>query len=104
MKSIEYMHYVFGSGHPSDKCGDCKNLVRHVASRTWYKCKVYGETSSEASDWRKKWNSCGMFNMTYNGIPVMEMKKHLPKAREDYNIEGQMSIFDIYGNGTRDEN
>ena len=91
MTKIEFMHYIFGSGHPSNKCGDCKNLIKYG---NYYKCRIYGNTSSEASDWRKKWNSCAMFNMTYNGMPVIEMKKHMPKKQEDDVIEGQMTIFD----------
>lgn len=43
------------------KCGECANLIAFRQSRTWFKCKVYGVSSSEASDWRKKWPACGKF-------------------------------------------
>ena len=94
MKSIEIMHKFFGSGHPSDKCGDCKNLIK---DGNYYKCRIYGNTSSEASDWRKKWNSCAMFNMPYNGMPIIEVKKHMSLAETQ--IEGQMSIEDYLEGG-----
>ena len=97
MKPIEIMHQIFGSGHPSDKCGNCKNFTGYTANRTWYKCRIYGETRSEASDWRRKWNACAMFNMPYNGMPIIEVKKHMPKPVMDEQIEGQMSIFDMEG-------
>lgn len=89
MTPIEIMHKFFGSGNPSDKCKDCKNLVGH----TWYKCRIYGETSSAASDWRKKWNSCAMFNMPYDGVPIIKVKG-LKKGSVNEQIEGQMTIFD----------
>ena len=80
MKSIEIMHKFFGSGHPSDKCGDCKNLIK---DGNYYKCRIYGNTSSEASDWRKKRNACAMFNVPYNGMLhtikfVMVLRLHPP--------------------------
>lgn len=94
MQPIEIMHNFFGSGHPSDKCGDCENLVKHVANRTYYKCSVYGESRSEATDWRKKWNSCAMFNIPYNGFPIRDVVRYLPRIEEEQ-IEGQMTIFDL---------
>lgn len=92
MKPIERMHNFFGSGHPSNKCGDCNNLVKRGY---YYKCSVYGESSSEATDWRKKWNSCAMFNMPYNGILIKDVVRYLPRIIEEEQIEGQMTIFDL---------
>lgn len=95
MKKINLMHELFGSGHPSDKCGTCKHLVSYTASHKWYKCECYGLTNSESSDWRKKYPSCGLYNMPYDGIPIIEYKKHMPKQKDpEIQCEGQMK-FDL---------
>lgn len=31
------------------------------------KCTVYGATHSEASDWRKKYEACGLYNKPWSG-------------------------------------
>ena len=78
MSGIEFMHSFFGSGHPSDKCGTCDHLV----------------TRSEATDWRLKYSSCALYNMPYNGVTGIEIKKHMKKPKEDIQCDGQMSLFD----------
>ena len=100
MNGIEFMHYFFGSGHPSDKCGTCIHLTsytNYTASRKWFKCECYGNTNSEATDWRKKYPSCALYNMPYDGIPGIEIKKHMKRPKEDIQCEGQMELFEVYG-------
>ena len=94
-KKIDLMHEMFGED-PEHKCADCENLISHTASKKWHKCSCYGNTSSEATDWRLKYTACGLFNMPYKGTPIIEVKKHMPRAdtSETYKCEGQMSIED----------
>ena len=94
MTGIEFMHQFFGSGHPSNKCGTCKNLTSYTANRKYFKCEIYGNTNSEASDWRLKYPSCTMYNMPYDGVPGIEIKKHMQRPKEETQCEGQMSLFD----------
>jgi hypothetical protein len=57
------------------------------------KCKVYGITSSEASDWANKYEACGMFNKEWNGNPIINLVKHSSKKNnEEIHIDGQMSL------------
>lgn len=92
-KKIDLMHELFGSGHPSDKCGTCMHLMRYTANRSYFKCECYGETSSDASDWRKKYPSCGLYNVPYDGIPIIEYKKHMPKQKDpEIQCEGQIKF------------
>ena len=94
MNGIEFMHNFFGSGHPSNKCGTCSHLVSVIANRKYFKCECFGNTNSEASDWRKKYPSCALYNMTYNGVAGIEIKKHMKKPKIDVQCEGQISLFD----------
>ena len=88
---IDRMHEMFGSV-PEKHCKDCDHLIRHRYNRVFYKCECYGETSSEASDWRLKWTACGLFNKEYNSTPIIKLSFRPPK--EVIQCEGQVSLFD----------
>ena len=94
IRKIDLMHRQFGRRDDAS-CGDCKNLVTFVSSGKKYrKCTVYGETSSEASDWAKYYPACGMYNTEYHGRPVIELvKRRRPETKpEDRPIEGQIGM------------
>lgn len=62
MKKIDLMYATFGIDPQCRRCKDCPCLVRVTpTSRPYYKCSVYGESSSEATDWTGKWMACGRF-------------------------------------------
>jgi hypothetical protein len=46
------------------RCGDCVHLVRVHGDHQIvpFKCTEYRISNSAASDWRKKWDACGLFN------------------------------------------
>lgn len=95
IRKIDLMHKEFGKV-PDRKCKDCPHLVSYTANRKWYKCEVYGESSSEATDWRLKWNACGMIDVAeYKGIPMIKQVRLLNwKPKEDIQIDGQVSLFE----------
>ena len=96
-RKLAAMHARFGIDE-SHKCKDCNHLISYTANRRWYKCECYGNSSSEATDWRLKWIACGLFNQEYDGYPVKEILKHSPKYNNpESQVEGQMSIGDLYG-------
>lgn len=90
MKAIEKMHQLFGVSE-QHSCKDCEHLGAHIANRKWYKCEVYGFSCSEASDWRLKWQACGMFNKPYTGREV-HLLRIKPDAPEEQ-LEGQVSLL-----------
>lgn len=57
------MHGRYGHGEPGVKCGGCAHLVSGGggSDRTFWKYELYGNTRSEASDWRKRWPACGQY-------------------------------------------
>lgn len=56
------MRGKFGNGPDGATCGGCAHLVRVGRNRAYFKCDVYGISSSEATDFRKKWLACGKFS------------------------------------------
>ena len=94
-KKIYLMYELFGCSSDKDAvCKNCDHLRKHNANRTWYKCECYGDTSSEATDWRISWTACGLFNKPYEGQKSMiEIKKHYGRKKKQIEIEGQMTLW-----------
>lgn len=55
------MHRTYGAGPPGVTCGGCASLIVVKFSGRYLKCERYGNTRSDASDWRAKWQSCGAY-------------------------------------------
>lgn len=99
IRKIDLMHRCFGKceGHT---CRECSNLVKgKYHDRNLTKCKVYGMTHSEASDWAQRWEACGMFNKPWDRGPVMQLvrrernPKQAVEPEEDTITENQISLF-----------
>ena len=92
-RKIEAMHEMFGKGQGT--CGECGHLLRYrVSSRMISKCEVYGDTSSEASDWAMKWGACGLKDKPYKGRNIINVLKHAPRKSVEEQLDGQMTIDD----------
>ena len=93
LRKIDLMHRLFGAsdGHA---CRECSNFVKgKYHDRTLCKCRVYGMTHSEATDWAGRWQACGAFNRTLNRQPVMrEVRPDRKKETDNSPIEGQMMM------------
>lgn len=92
---ISTMYRLFGKDE-SHKCKECSNLFKKTYSRSYYKCDVYGSSSSVATDWRCGWTACGMFNREWDGYKIKDYKKHEPRGNPDEEqLHGQMTIYDL---------
>jgi hypothetical protein len=51
-----------GSGSDGATCGECASLIRVGGNtRNYRKCRRYGMSCAESTDWRAKWAACGVF-------------------------------------------
>lgn len=76
VRRVATMHTLYGDGPPGQTCKDCKELVRTKPHDTGYfKCRVYGFSASEASDWRQKWAACGKFSLKKSSICGQEIAR-----------------------------
>lgn len=95
VRKLELMHRQFGRCE-AHVCRECIHLIsERYHSKTYNKCKVYGLTHSEASDWAKRWTSCGMFNNVYAGRPIINLVRPEKKKADialDEPLEGQMEL------------
>lgn len=90
-QKISRMYKYFGESQSGKKCKDCSNLIRvERGNHRVSKCLVYGDTFSEASDWKRSHMACGMINHEYDGRPVIRMFES--RSKTDEQIEGQMVL------------
>ena len=96
-RKIDLMHAYFGI-LPDKRCEDCSNLIKgEYHNLHLRKCTVYGATHSEASDWRKKYVACGLFNKEWNGGRVMDIryKESGESIEEIVPLEGQIAFWEL---------
>lgn len=94
VRKIELMHQIFGL-RKGYKCAECENFVSGMYhNKKLQKCKVYGMTHSEASDWRQKYDACGMFNREYSGTDIIRLvtpDRNMKKISQP--LENQIDLF-----------
>lgn len=94
MRKISQMYQWSGGTDYRHTCYECKNCVKvRRGNRTVYKCMVYGNTDSEASDWKQSYIACKHFDKPPGGVPIVKMCEKKKQVNAD--IEGQMNISDF---------
>ena len=69
---IDAMHRLYRK-KPGARCKECCNLQRYIAGvHIVLKCKAYGATSSEATDWRANFTACGLYNIPFETVSLPE--------------------------------
>lgn len=91
MKSSEkigFMHARFGTAEGI--CKHCSNFQRWLAgNKLVRKCRIYGVSHSEATDWNATFNACGMYNKDPGGIGNL-YKERARKALQQ--LPGQIAM------------
>lgn len=93
-RKITAMHNHYGVVNEKN-CGQCPWLYRSCGyGKSWYKCAAYGNSNSEATDWRKKWTACGLIDGDINGLaPMLEILKHESRKEPEKPLKGQIDMF-----------
>ena len=97
LRKIQAMHHFYGCDPKGRVCIQCDHLIRgEYHDKRYYKCKVYGCTHSESTDWRISYLACALIDKAFpdEDKRVIEMLKRTPIQKEEQ-IEGQISINDI---------
>ncbi len=95
LKKIEAMHYFYGFDHLCRKCVECDHLIHGEYNGKWYyKCKVYGCTHSESTDWRKSYSACGLVDHDFpeHDKRIIDILKH-EQIQKVEQIPGQVGMF-----------
>ena len=93
-RKIAAMHKEYGKSY-GNKCAGCPSLVCHEGhTRRYYKCKAYGDSMSDATDWARSWPACGLYGQPVDKdrTPLIERLKHAKRPNNEP-VEGQISMF-----------
>lgn len=92
---IDAMHTQYGK-RSGKLCKDCDYLCSYTANRRWYKCRMYGVSSSEATDWRLSYVACGLIDHPGQEIDprytVLERLKREPPRSCRVVLDGQIEM------------
>ena len=92
-KKIDAMHVRFGIA--DGICGDCPHFLRYrYHDKCLLKCRAYGLTHSDATDWRVKWSACGMKDKEIDEdyTPVFELVKGQRMLAVPEQCDGQIEM------------
>lgn len=91
LKKIDRMHDLFGKS-PGNQCRKCFHLIGGV--NEYRKCAVYGQSVSEATDWRLSYPACGLWNKPVpKGMDIPVVRLNIGARNEELQVPGQMSLF-----------
>lgn len=90
-RKIDAMHQYYGYG--PGRCGNCPHFITKQFDRTYYKCRAYGDSNSEATDWRKGWTACGLIGRPFPWDETRVVDRIAPGRPEEKPIEGQTDMF-----------
>ena len=89
------MHAEFGADY-LHHCKDCSYFLQYeYRGRKYKKCKVYGITNSEGSDWLASGSACGLFPDKPYGQDKELIRLVTREAPKERQVQGQTSIFEF---------
>lgn len=96
VSKIDLMYEKFGKYDSETVCAECPHFLREKHhGKVYRKCICYGNTASEATDWKAGYIACGLYDKDYESDrPIMELSHF-----KDEQIPGQISLFDLYKTG-----
>ena len=96
-RKIEAMHEAYGTS--PNLCKYCEHFWVHImpSGRRYFKCHAYGESRSEATEWRANWTACGLFNRPLPPlfVPMIEELKHAERKKPEEPLQGQIGLEDL---------
>lgn len=90
-RKIEAMHHYYGTGVGC--CAECPHLIEHVLQRKWYKCRVYGESKAESTDWRKSYPACGLIDKPFPYNETRIVTRIVAKKEQEQSSDGQITFL-----------
>ena len=100
LRKIDAMHFYYGFG--TGLCQNCPHFVKKDWNRKYHKCLVYGDSNSEATDWRKGYMACGLIDQPFPESDVRIVKLIGREAKSkmcEEPIEGQIGLEELFTDG-----
>jgi len=93
MKNLSVkMHKEYGVVY-GKKCKDCCNLTVKSYANKYFKCTAYGISDWQNTDWRKKYDACGLYNKDFSTLGLHPLVRSR-EPKEDFVPDGQIKLFE----------
>ena len=89
-RKIDAMHKYYGYG--SGLCENCPHFRRKAYDRTYYKCLVYGDSNSEATDWRCGYTACGLIDKPFPEDETRIVTRIASSKKREEPLPGQIRM------------
>ena len=93
-RKIDAMHKYYGYG--SGRCENCHHFRRKVYDRAYYKCLVYGDSNSEATDWRCGYTACGLIDKPFPKDETRIVTRIASSKKGEEPLPGQIRMEGLY--------
>ena len=93
VRKIEAMHKYYGYG--SGRCENCPHFRRKVYDRTYCKCLVYGNSNSEATDWRCGYTASGLIDKPFPEDERRIVARIIASKKEEEPLPGQIRMEEL---------
>lgn len=105
-RKIDAMHTLYGT-RPGRTCAECEYLCSYLRNRRYYKCKMYGVSLSEATNWRLSYEACGQIDRPGQVIDprytVLERIEHEPLNKCAVVLDGRIEMdLEVSGDASTD--
>ena len=90
VRKIDAMHKYYGFG--SGRCENCPHFKKKVFDRTYHKCLVYGDSNSEATDWRSGYNACGLIDKPFPSDETRIVTRIIASKIDNDPLPGQIAM------------
>ena len=90
-EKIAFMHHYFGEDDAGRRCRDCIYFERWLVGDTKIvrKCRVYGISHSEATDWKASFPACGCIN---KDTDYSNLYKTITTSKYKVELQGQLEL------------
>ena len=92
-RKIDLMHQIYGYG--SGTCEHCPHFSEKLWHRAYNKCLVYGDSNSEATDWRKGYIACGLIDKPFPEGDRRIVELVIARRQDEAPIPGQITMEEL---------
>lgn len=91
LRKIDAMYHYFGTG--TGRCENCPHFIKKFCDKTYYKCRMYGDSNAESTDWKRSYTACGLIDKP---LPEDELKVvyRIVAVKDNEPLPGQLSFFE----------
>lgn len=91
LRKIDAMYHYYGKS--TGRCENCPHFIKKFWDKAYYKCRVYGESNADSTDWKKSYTACGLIDKPFPEDETRVVYRVIA-VKENKPLPGQISLFE----------